>query len=208
MLGGLGFGGGAGSIIGVLATLIHGLLKGDFVGAFMNVTAVLAYVLPAAAVYKKFNSVGGSLVGLALGSVVSLVVVVLMNLWVTPLYYGMPFIAIFDMLPAIILFNAFKVLLNSILSFALLASLKPLFDSFKPSTDATAAKQLSAGARIGYLVLGLLLSLLGVLIAWLVNRDKPEKSEAINWSLTGFGISLALVFIGFAVFLTVRLMGA
>ena len=52
-------------------------------------------------------------------------------------------------------------------------------------------QSLSGGAKLGYTALGFFLSLIGVLIAWLVNRDKVQqvKSDAIKFSLIGFGIS-------------------
>ncbi len=52
---------------------------------------------------------------------------------------------------------------------------------------------LTTGAKFGYFVLGLFLSLIGVLIAWLINKDKdrPTKSGALKFSIIGCVISFA-----------------
>jgi hypothetical protein len=51
---------------------------------------------------------------------------------------------------------------------------------------------LTGGAKAGYFCLGLFLNAIGVLIAWLVNRDAPVKSDAVKMSVIGFAVSLAL----------------
>lgn len=55
-------------------------------------------------------------------------------------------------------------------------------------------KGLSGGAKFGYLALGFFLALIGVLITYLVNRDKaPEiKSQAMKFSIIGCVIVVAL----------------
>lgn len=54
--------------------------------------------------------------------------------------------------------------------------------------------QLTGGMKFGWLVVGLMLSIPGMLIAWLVNVDKhPQvKKDAITWSVIGFAISVVL----------------
>jgi len=52
--------------------------------------------------------------------------------------------------------------------------------------------KLSGGAKFGYLVLGLVLSVVGVVIAWLVNRGKPTQGDAIKFSVIGLVISVVL----------------
>jgi uncharacterized Tic20 family protein len=51
---------------------------------------------------------------------------------------------------------------------------------------------LSGGAKAGYFCLGLFLNAIGILIAWLINKDTPAKSEAVKMSVIGFVISLVL----------------
>lgn len=62
--------------------------------------------------------------------------------------------------------------------------------------------QLTGGMKFGWLVVGLLIGIPGVVIAWLVNVDKmPQvKSDAVKFSLIGFAISIVLgLLFGFAI---------
>ena len=62
--------------------------------------------------------------------------------------------------------------------------------------------QLTGGMKFGWLVVGLLIGIPGVVIAWLVNVDKmPQvKSDAVKFSLIGFAISIVLgLLLGFAI---------
>lgn len=54
--------------------------------------------------------------------------------------------------------------------------------------------QLTGGQKFGWLVVGFLGSIIGMLLAWLVNIDKaPQvKSDAIKFSVIGFVISILL----------------
>lgn len=60
---------------------------------------------------------------------------------------------------------------------------------------------LSGGAKFGYGVLGFFFMLIGVLIAWLVNKDKAPaiKKSAIVSSVVGFVIGLVAWIILYAV---------
>lgn len=61
-------------------------------------------------------------------------------------------------------------------------------------------------AKVGYFVLGFLVGLIGVLIAWLISKDKGEatKSAALKFSLIGFVVALVLsvVLAAIAIFFT------
>lgn len=62
--------------------------------------------------------------------------------------------------------------------------------------------QLTGGMKFGWLVVGLLIGIPGVVIAWLVNVDKmPQvKSDAVKFSLIGLAISIVLgLLLGFAI---------
>lgn len=64
----------------------------------------------------------------------------------------------------------------------------------------------STGAKVGYFALGFLVNLIGVLIAWLISKDKGEatKSIALKFSLVGFVVALVLsiVLAAVAIFFT------
>ena len=126
MIGGLAFGPGAGAVIGVLSTCIHGVFKGDFAGTLINLVAVISFVVPAAAVYRRYPSIKGCIVGLAIGCVASFAFTVPMNFVVWPIYAGMSFSDVVDFLPVLAPFNLAKIALNGIVSFALFKSLEKL----------------------------------------------------------------------------------
>ena len=58
-------------------------------------------------------------------------------------------------------------------------------------------QKLSGGAKVGYFFLGLFLALVGVLIAWLVNKDKPVMKEAVKMSVIGFVVAIVLYIVYF-----------
>lgn len=53
-------------------------------------------------------------------------------------------------------------------------------------------QNLTGGVKFGYVALGFFLGLIGVLIAWLIERGKPAKREAIKFSVIGFVISVVI----------------
>jgi len=54
-------------------------------------------------------------------------------------------------------------------------------------------KDLTAGFNIGGFALGFLLSLIGVLLAYIIKTDNPSNFR--KWAWIGFGVSLALILI-------------
>jgi riboflavin transporter FmnP len=137
LMAGFTYGPGAGCLVGVLVAWIHVLFTGNYWGAVMNSCMVIAYVLPIALIYRQGirkarakgrtdgPSSGILVAAFALGIVLTTAVAIGMNLIVTPLYTGMPVEAIITMiLPALLPFNLAKALLNSVLGFILLKSLR------------------------------------------------------------------------------------
>lgn len=67
-------------------------------------------------------------------------------------------------------------------------------------------KKLSGGAKFGYGALGFFLMLIGVLITWLVNKDKlpATKKSAITCSVVGMVIGfIAWIVLYFVVFASI-----
>jgi riboflavin transporter FmnP len=124
IIGGLAFGPGAGCLIGIITHLIHALIYADFVGALMNIASVITFVLPAALLYRRFKKTVGLIAGLAVGAVVSFVVVVPLNFVVWPLLMGSSIEAVVGMMAVFIIpLNAAKGIGCSILVFVLFKSL-------------------------------------------------------------------------------------
>jgi riboflavin transporter FmnP len=136
VLGGLGFGPGAGCLIGVLGWVLHGLLASDYIGALMNITVVLAFVAPCALICRRSKTTARLVVGLVAGSIVSVAVIIPVNLVIWPQFYGIPFDETLTyIVPLMLPFNALKALLNSVLSFLLYKSLWRFFP--QPAEPAT-----------------------------------------------------------------------
>ena len=83
------------------------------IGLLMNVIASLAFVIPAAVIYKRKKTLPFAVIGLASGVLCMTGSMILWNWLITPLYAGMPREAIVPMLPTIFLpFNLIKAGIN------------------------------------------------------------------------------------------------
>lgn len=116
------------SICSVLELMIRG---GTIIDLIMNIFSTCAFACTAALIYQKKHTKKGALLGLLSGVVVSVVVMMLWNYIVTPIYYQMPREAVIAMLPAIFLFNILKYGLNAALTLALY---KPLVTILRRSS--------------------------------------------------------------------------
>jgi riboflavin transporter FmnP len=130
MLLGFSFGPATGGLVGVMTAWIHGFLSGNLWGAVMNTATVLAFVLPAALFYKHNSGIASTVIGLVASAVLMVVVAIAMNLIVTPIYMGVPQEAVIAMvLPILLPFNCLKALINAVLAFVLLRSLRKFLHS-------------------------------------------------------------------------------
>lgn len=117
MISGLAFGPGAGAAVGIACALIHGFLFADLAGALMNILAVVGFVLPAAALFRRRRTLPCAAGGLALSCLATTALAVVGNLLITPLWLGVPLEAVVAMIiPLLVPFNLAKALLNSILT--------------------------------------------------------------------------------------------
>ncbi|MBR2836630.1 MAG: ECF transporter S component [Coriobacteriales bacterium] len=120
VIGGFIYGPVPGVIIGLVSWLIHGLIKADFWGTIMNMACVIAYVVPAAIIYRRQKTMKSAAIGLVVGSVCAVIVMIFANLIVTPIYTGLPVETVAGMIvPLLLPFNAGKAAVNSILAFIL-----------------------------------------------------------------------------------------
>lgn len=146
--------------ISLVASAIEALTIGDtgIIGFLMNFLSSAAFACTAAYVYKKKRSVVGAIMGLSLGSVAMILVMLLWNWLITPLYMGVPRPTVVSMLlPVFLPFNALKAGFNSALTLLLY---KPLVSALRktglvPQTD---SKPASAKWGIYLLGVGLLLT--------------------------------------------------
>lgn len=70
----------------------------------------------------------------------------------------------------------------------------PAYQAPAPAPQAYQDPAPTGGAKAGYFALGFFLMLIGVLISWLITKDKGEavKSAGLKFSLIGFGVGFAL----------------
>ena len=141
MIGGFLLGPVFGAIISVLASLIELLFKGGTViDLIMNVVATCSFVCTAAYIYKRDHTRKGAIIGLVCGTLANILVMLLWNYVMTPIYFGMPREAVVPLLPWIALFNLLKTGLNAVIVFLIY---KPVSKAlrFMVSDEKETAKQ-------------------------------------------------------------------
>ena len=85
-------------------------------GFMMNFFSTAAFSFTASIIYIKKRDINGALIGLLCATAVTTGVMLLLNMFIAPLYFGLPLFApyIMNMIPTLILpFNFAKALMNS-----------------------------------------------------------------------------------------------
>ncbi|MCL1799003.1 MAG: ECF transporter S component [Eggerthellaceae bacterium] len=127
MVSGFAYGPVAGLVVGIIGSLVHAVLLGDYVGALMNIIIVTCFVVPAALVYKRMHTWKGAVIALVVGCITATLGALAANLVITPLYFGMPREAVVAMiLPVLLPFNLIKAVLNSVLTLIVYKSISNL----------------------------------------------------------------------------------
>ena len=117
MVAGFAYGPAGGVAVGIVTTIIHGLLMADFTGALMNILVVTCFVLPAALIYKKKRTYKFAIIGLVFSIIAGVIGSIIGNLLLTPSWLGVPFDAVVALIiPVLIPFNLLKGLLNSVIT--------------------------------------------------------------------------------------------
>ncbi len=103
---------------GVLISLLRsGELGGPF-GVFMNLLAGVTLVGVAGSYYRVEHTKAGALRGLGLGVGAMTAMMILANIALTPVFYGLPRAQVIALvLPALLPFNLLKGLISSVLTF-------------------------------------------------------------------------------------------
>lgn len=134
------------------------------IGGLMNLLSTCAFSCTAAFVYKKRHTMAGAVCGLGLGAVTMIVVMLLWNWLITPLYMGVSREAVTGMLlPVFLPFNALKACFNT--AFVLLLY-KPLVSALRKTglVPTSPAKQGSAKVGVYLLAAALLVSCIFLLL--------------------------------------------
>ena len=155
-----------GFLMGPMASLIVSLLVSLLemvsisqtgpVGCIMNFLSTCSFACVAALVYKKRHTLSGAVLGLLLGSCAMVIVMLLWNWLITPLYMGVDRQTVESMLiPTFLPFNLLKAGLNTALTLGLY---KPLVTVLRKIGLVESAAGKASGSKAGiYALAGLLL---------------------------------------------------
>ena len=122
------------------------------IGCLMNMLSTVCFACVSSFVYKKKRTSLGAVAGLAAGSVCMILVMLLWNWLITPLYMGYPREAVEEMLiPVFLPFNALKAGFNSALTLLLY---KPLVTALRKTGLTPTPAKGSGSAKWGIYLLG------------------------------------------------------
>ena len=145
-------------IISLVVSLVEMVTVSDTgpIGCLMNLISTCSFACTAALIYKRRHNINGAVLGLLAGSVTMVVVMLLWNWLITPLYMGVTRETIEQMLiPMFLPFNALKAGLNSAL---VLGLYKPLTSALRKTRLLPESDHAPRSKKPGiYLFAGLLL---------------------------------------------------
>jgi len=135
-----------GPISAILMSLVTSIIEtfafgGDtgLYGFLMNFLSTVTFSVAASYVYNKRRNVNGAIIGLLIATALTTLVMLLLNIFITPLYLKMPLFdpVIMKMIPTLILpFNLAKSIMNSAITMYL----------YKPVTVALKSARLIEGS--------------------------------------------------------------
>ena len=102
--------------VSAVVSLIEMLTLSDtgIIGLFMNILSTASFACMAAAVYKKDHTLRGAILGLVMGTICMVIVMLLWNYLITPLYMGVSRADVAALIiPAFLPFNLLKGVLNA-----------------------------------------------------------------------------------------------
>lgn len=143
-------------IVSLLSTILYGSWVGvgvavaswiphiitDPLGAFMNIMATISLIIVVGTVYRRKPSLLHAVLGCGAGVVVSTAVAICLNFVVTPLYMGSTYGQVAAMvLPALLPFNVFKALANSVVAIVSYRKLATLIDGHEGEASPSQEKR-------------------------------------------------------------------
>ncbi len=125
LVAGLAFGPATGAVVAVLPWCVHLFIEP--VGAFIAMITALCVTLVTAWLYALHRTKVQGVLALVVGGFVQVVLALLLNLWLTPLYTGISFEAVCALvLPFLLPFNVVKAILNASVTFIMYKPLSRL----------------------------------------------------------------------------------
>ena len=121
-LGGLIWGPMTSFIVSVIVSIIEmfTISENGILGCIMNIISTCSFACTASVIYKKRRTLSGAVIGLITGSLMMILVIMLWNYMIAPIYMGYPREAVAKLLlPVFLPFNMLKAGLNAALTFLL-----------------------------------------------------------------------------------------
>lgn len=116
LVAGFAYGPAAAVLVSVLGFVPH--VFADPWGSLMAIAVALAMSVPAALIYRRARTRRGALIGIITGAMVALVVAIIGNLLVTPIYADMTVEQVAAMIvPALLPFNLAKLTVHGVVTF-------------------------------------------------------------------------------------------
>ena len=156
-------------IVSVIVATLEMITVSDtgILGCIMNIVQTLSFACTASIIYKKKHTLSGALIGLASGWLITVIVMLLWNYLVTPLYMGYPREAVVELLlPAFLPFNLLKGGLNASITFLLY---KPIVTVLRKSGYISTLEKDTRQQHTGLLILANFIIVTCVLIILSMN---------------------------------------
>ena len=156
-------------IVSVIVATLEMITVSDtgILGCIMNIVQTLSFACTASIIYKKKHTLSGALIGLASGWLITVIVMLLWNYLVTPLYMGYPREAVVELLlPAFLPFNLLKGGLNASIIFLLY---KPIVTALRKSGYISTLEKEARQQHTGLLILANFIIVTCVLIILSMN---------------------------------------
>ena len=124
---GFAYGPAAAAIVSVLGFVPH-LFTNPW-GALMAILVALALSVPAAFIYRRKRTRAGAVIGMLVGAALAVVVAILGNLVITPIYTGWPVSEVAALIvPALLPFNILKMAIHGVVTFLIYRPISNLLD--------------------------------------------------------------------------------
>lgn len=156
-------------IVSVIVATLEMITVSDtgILGCIMNIVQTLSFACTASIIYQKKHTLSGALIGLASGWLITVIVMLLWNYLVTPLYMGYPREAVVELLlPAFLPFNLLKGGLNASITFLLY---KPIVTALRKSGYISTLEKEARQQHTGLLILANFIIVTCVLIILSMN---------------------------------------
>lgn len=168
-LGGLIWGPVTSLIVSVIVSFVEMMTVSEtgILGCIMNIISSCSFACTAAFIYKRRRKLSGALLGLILGSAAMVVIMLLWNYLITPLYMGYPREAVVKLLlPAFLPFNLLKAGLNAGITFFLY---KPVVTALRRSGLVEGSNAARSKSSIGLYFLFALIIVTCILVVLSMN---------------------------------------